>query len=61
MTLEIAGIKDLDDAPTDDFAFGFEYRTRLAHRIKWQVDSTYSVLEDRDDGVSFRTEIRYQF
>ena len=61
LTLEIAGIKDLDDAPIDDFAFGFEYRTRLAHRIQWQVDSAYSVLEDRDEGFSLRTEIRYQF
>ena len=61
LTLEIAGIKDLDGSGFDDFAFGFEFRTRLSHRIQWQVDSAYSVLEDSDDGVTLRTEIRYQF
>ena len=61
LTLEVAGIKDLDDSSFDDFAFGFEFRTRLAHRIQWQLDSSYSVLEKRDDGVTIRSEIRYQF
>ena len=61
LTLELAGTKDLDGSGFDDFAFGFEFRTRLAHRIQWQLDSSYSVLEKRDDGVTIRTEIRYQF
>ena len=61
LTLEIAGIKDLDNSGFDDFAFGFEFRTRLAHRIQFQVDSAYSVLENRENGFTLRSEIRYQF
>jgi hypothetical protein len=61
LTLEVAGIKDLDGSSFDDFAFGFEFRTRLAHRIQWQLDSSYAVLEKRDDGVTINSEIRYQF
>ena len=61
LTLEIAGTKDLGHNGFDDFAFGFEFRTRLSHRIQFQLDASYSVLEKRDDGQTIRTEIRYQF
>jgi hypothetical protein len=61
LTLEVAGTKDLGYKGFDDFGFGFEFRTRLAHRIQLQVDASYSVLEKRDDGQTVRTEIRYQF
>ena len=59
--MEIAGRKDLGGQGFDDFAFGFEFRTRLSHRIQFQVDASYSVLERRNDGSTIRTEIRYQF
>jgi hypothetical protein len=61
LTMEIAGRKDLGGQGFDDFAFGFEFRTRLSHRIQFQVDASYSVLERRNDGSTIRTEIRYQF
>ncbi len=61
LTLEIAGRKDLDGSGFDDVAFGFEFRTRLAQRIQFQVDASYSVLEKRDDGSTIRTEILYLF
>ena len=61
LTMEIAGRKDLGGQGCDDFAFGFEFRTRLSHRIQFQVDASYSVLERRNDGSTIRTEIRYQF
>jgi len=61
LTLEVAGTMDLGYKGFDDFGFGFEFRTRLAHRIQLQVDASYSVLEKRDDGQTVRTEIRYQF
>jgi hypothetical protein len=61
LTLEIAGTKDLGYKGFDDFAFGFEFRTRLSHRVQLQFDASYSVLEKRDDGKTIRTEIRYQF
>jgi hypothetical protein len=61
LTLELAGTKDLGHKGFDDFAFGFEFRTRLSHRVQFQLDASYSVLEKRDDGQTIRTEIRYQF
>ena len=61
LTLELAGIKDLGHNGFDDFAGGFEFRTRLSHRVQLQIDGSYSVLENRDDGHTIRTEIRYQF
>jgi hypothetical protein len=61
LTLEIASRKDLDGSGFDDVAFGFEFRQRLAHRIQFQLDASYSVLEKRNDGSTIRTEIRYQF
>ncbi|MBT5027056.1 MAG: hypothetical protein HOH38_04795 [Nitrospinaceae bacterium] len=61
LTVEVAARKDLGHRGFDDFAFGFEFRTRLAQRIQLQVDASYSVLEKRDDGSTIRTEIRYQF
>ncbi len=61
LTLEVAGRKDLGYRGFDDFAFGFEFRTRLTHRVQLQVDASYSVLEKRDDGSTVRTELRYQF
>ncbi|MBC8284418.1 MAG: hypothetical protein H8E32_11445 [Nitrospinae bacterium] len=61
LTLEIASRKDIGGAGFDDVAFGFEFRQRLAHRIQFQLDASYSVLEKRNDGSTIRTEIRYQF
>ena len=61
LTLEIAGRKDIGGAGLDDFAFGFEFRTRLAHRVQFQFDASYSVLERRNNGSTLRSEIRYQF
>ena len=61
LTLELAGTKDLDGSGFDDFGFGFEFRTRLSHRVQFQLDASYSVLEKRDDGHTIRTELRYQF
>ena len=63
LTLEVASRKDISDRGTgfDDIAFGFEFRQRLAHRVQFQLDASYSVLEKRNDGSTIRTEIRYQF
>ncbi len=61
LTLEVASRKDLDGSGFDDVAFGFEFRQRLAHRVQFQLDASYSVLEKRNDGSTIRTEIRYQF
>lgn len=61
LTLEIASRKDIGGAGFDDVGFGFEFRQRLAHRIQFQLDASYSVLERRNDGSTIRTEIRYQF
>ena len=61
LTLEIAGREDIVGGSFDDFAFGFEFRTRLAHRVQFQFDASYSVLEKRNNGSTLRSEIRYQF
>ena len=61
LTLEVAGRKDTSGDGFDDFAFGYEFRQRIAHRIQLQIDSHYAVQERRDDGYGLRTEILYQF
>lgn len=61
LTLELAGRMDTSGNRTDDLAFGFEFRQRLAQRIQLQVDSHYSIQEKRDDGFGLRTEILYQW
>ena len=61
LTLETAGRIDTSNEGFDDFAFGFEFRQRLAQRIQLQVDSHYTIQETRGDGVGLRTELLYQF
>jgi hypothetical protein len=70
LTLEVAGRKDTSGKQCitsgrgkrcDDIAFGFEFRQRLAQRIQLQIDSHYTVQENRNDGYGLRTEILYQF
>ena len=61
LTLEVAGRKDTSGNGNDDLAFGYEFRQRLAQRIQLQIDSHYTVQENRSDGYGLRTEILYQF
>jgi hypothetical protein len=61
LTLETAARIDTSGDRFNDFAFGFELRQRLAHRIQLQVDSHYTVQEQRSNGYGLRTEILYQF
>ena len=61
LTLEMASRFDTGNTGFNDFALGFEYRHRLAHRIQLQLEASYSVLEKRDDGSTLRAELLFQF
>lgn len=61
LTLELAGRIETNGNGFNDGAVGFEYRHRLTQRIQLQLESSYSLLEKRDDGHTFRAELLYRF
>ena len=61
LTLELAGRIDTGGSGFNDAAVGFECRHRLAQRIQLTLESSYSLLEKRDNGHTFRAELLYRF